>query len=136
MMLLGGVLLALIVVVVFALYFAGARVSLHTTARLCLWEKLREAGLAGYVEPACVNEIADHLSAGLVLVAQGSADQGAAAQGELVARLDLAVAVVRNYLIAAAQPVDASARAIELLLGKYGIAAGSAREALLGPQPQ
>ena len=104
--------------------------------RIGLWEKLRAAGLALYVEPACVNEIADHLSAGLVLIAQGSADQGAAAQGELLARLDLAVAVVRNYLIAAAQPVDPDARAIELLLGKYGIAAGSARAQLLVSPPQ
>lgn len=125
-MILAGALLLAIALVVVALYHSGARVPLHTTARLCLWEKLRVAGLAQKVAPACVNDIADFLSAGLSLVAQRGEGEGALARGELLARLDRAVHVVDAYLHGRDLPPDDDARPVTLLLAKHGIGAGAA----------
>ncbi len=125
----GVAMVLLIGLTVVALYFAGARVPLATTARLCLWEKLRAAGLAGYVDPACVNEIADFHSAGLMLVAQRGGRALRPARRELLRRLDGAVRIIDSHLHAMPPPPDPDARPVLLLLSKYGIAAGAAREA-------
>jgi len=123
----------LIALTVVALYFAGARVPLTTTARLCLWEKLRAAGLTPYVHPACVNEIADFHSAGLMIVAQRGRSAQGRARSELLRRLDETVAIIASHLHGTAPGrdlyTDPESRPVLLLLAKYHIAEGAARDA-------
>ena len=128
MILLALAMVVLIGLTVVALYFAGARVPLATTARLCLWEKLRAAQLSGYVSAACVNEIADFHSAGLMLIAQRGGRNHGPARAELLRRLDATVAIIASYLQGGEPSTEADARPVLLLLAKYGIAAGAARD--------
>ena len=132
MTLLFAVALFVIALVVVGFYHAGANVPLSTTARLCLWEKVKAAGLAERVPASCVNEVADHCSAALGRIARRGGSEAVRARTLLLPRLDGAVRVIALHLAGAEVGAEPDAAVIVAILLKHGLDRGEEAPSL-GP---
>lgn len=117
-------LLGVVLAVLGILYLAGERVPARTTARLCLWERLKSAGLGRRIPLACVNEIADHLAA---LPVDGLSAGWRRARAErllLMRRVEAAGAIIEDWVVDARESATPGAATVLSILHKHGVRGG------------